>query len=64
MAGKLKQLTEMVKKSLKLAFIALSHKAEYKYHFLIIQDLKRQIEAEKDEIIRLYDQMKQEYQEE
>ena len=62
--GKLKQLVEMLRKALKLAFIVITHKDEFRYHFDKIHDLRVQIEAQKDEIIRLYETMKEEYQEE
>lgn len=48
---------------LKVALIALSHKDEYKYHFDKLLDLRRQVEAEKQEIIALYERMKAEYRE-
>jgi hypothetical protein len=60
MSGKITQFVGKVRKGIKIAFIALSHKDEYRHHFLKILVLKGQINTEKDEIIRLYEQMKDE----
>ena len=52
-----------LKKALKLAFIALTYKDELKHHFDKIIELKGLIEAQKDEIIALYDRMKDSFEE-
>ena len=52
-----------LQKALKLAFIAITHKGDFVYHYDKIRDLKIQIEAEKNEIVRLYEQLKAEYEE-
>ena len=52
-----------IQKALKLAFIAIRHKEDFQYHYDKILNLKRLIEAEKDEILVLYEQMKAEYEE-
>ena len=53
-----------IKKAVKLAFIAITHKDDFVYHYNKIRDLKVQIEAEKEEILRLYDQMQEDYKKE
>ena len=52
-----------LRKALKLAFIEITYKDELRHRFDKIIELKGLIEAEKDEIIALYDRMKDNYEE-